>query len=93
MLKTYADKRTANLARGLAAPEFRSFEAQARKRLRVLNNAERLEDLMALKSNHLEALSGNRKGQYSIRINLKWRICFTFEEGDAYDIEIVDYHR
>ncbi len=51
-----------------------------------------LEDLREPPSNHLESLKGDRKGQYSIRINKQWRICFVWENGDAYDVEIVDYH-
>ena len=58
----------------------------------IINNAGDLNDLRAPPGNHLEALSGNRGGQYSIRINDQWRICFTWEDGDAYNVEIVDYH-
>jgi len=52
-----------------------------------------LQDLQAPPANRLEKLSGDRRGQYSIRINDQWRICFVWREGDAYDVEIVDYHR
>jgi proteic killer suppression protein len=62
------------------------------RRLAILNDAESIEDLMELPSNRLEALEGDRVGQCSIRINDQWRICFTFSEGDVYDVEIVDYH-
>jgi proteic killer suppression protein len=58
----------------------------------MLNNAVKLNDLRLPPANRLEKLSGNRAGQYSIRINDQWRICFRWEEGDAYDVEIVDYH-
>ena len=61
-------------------------------RLNQLNAATRLEDLRLPPSNHLEALVGNRAGQWSIRINQQWRLCFRFENGDAFDVEIVDYH-
>ena len=61
-------------------------------RLNQLNAATRLEDLRLPPSNHLEALAGNRAGQWSIRINQQWRLCFRFENGDAFDVEIVDYH-
>lgn len=64
----------------------------ARRKLRYLNNAKTLTDLRIPPANRLEALHGNRKGQYSIRINDQWRVCFRFEDGDAYDVEIVDYH-
>lgn len=72
--------------------EFDAFRAQAQRRLLILAQAMRIEDLAAINSNGFEALGGDRTGQYSIRINSKWRICFRFEEGDAYDVEIVDYH-
>ena len=58
----------------------------------MLNNATNLNDLRAPPGNRLESLSGDRSGQYSIRINDQWRICFFWEEGDAYQVEIVDYH-
>jgi proteic killer suppression protein len=58
----------------------------------MLNNSRTLRDLLAPPSNRLEKLSGDRSGQYSIRINDQWRICFEWHEGDAYDVEIVDYH-
>jgi proteic killer suppression protein len=73
-------------------PEFQAFERQAQRRIAILNEASCLEDLMELPSNRFEALGGDRKGQFSIRINVQWRICFTFSEGDAHDVEIVDYH-
>lgn len=58
----------------------------------LLDAAERLEDLRIPPGNRLEKLSGKRQGQYSIRINDQWRICFRWQQGDAYDVEIVDYH-
>jgi proteic killer suppression protein len=58
----------------------------------MLNNAATLDDLRIPPANRLEALKGDRKGQYSIRINDQWRICFHWHEGDAHDVEIVDYH-
>ncbi len=64
----------------------------ARRKLRILNNARRLEDLKIPPNNHLEQLKGNRKGQYSIRINRQWRICFKWEDAVVNDVEIVDYH-
>lgn len=73
-------------------PEFQAFERQAQRSIGILNEASCLEDLMELPSNRFEALGGDRKGQFSIRINVQWRIRFTFSEGDAYDVEIVDYH-
>jgi len=64
----------------------------AYRKLRMINNAHRLDDLRIPPANRLEKLSGERSGQYSIRINDRWRICFSWREGDAYDVEIVDYH-
>jgi len=58
----------------------------------MINNAHRLDDLRIPPANRLEKLSGERSGQYSIRINDRWRICFSWRKGDAYDVEIVDYH-
>ena len=64
----------------------------ARRKLRVLNNVTQLLELRIPPGNRLEKLLGNRRGQFSIRINDQWRICFRWERGDAYDVEIVDYH-
>lgn len=61
-------------------------------RLTQLDAATRIDDLRLPPSNHLEALKGDRKGQWSIRVNTQWRTCFRFDEGDAFDVEIVDYH-
>lgn len=74
---------------------FEGFRAQAEQRLDRLDNATLLRDLAGLPSNRLEALSGDRKGQYSIRINQqwrKWRICFEWRADGPYNVEIVDYH-
>jgi len=92
MLKTIADKRTRRFCNGERIKEFEAFEPQAQRRLLVLADAICIEDLMHMRSNRFEALGGDRKGQYSIRINDQWRICFRFQDGDAYDVEITDYH-
>lgn len=92
MIKSAGDKRTAQFLQGQRIPEFQAFERLAQRRVAILNEATCLEDLMKLPSNRLEALGGDRKGQFSIRINEKWRICFSFSEGDACDVQIVDYH-
>ena len=68
------------------------IQHRAQAKLMMLNNAKDLNDLRASTGNRLEALSGDRKGQHSIRINDRWRICFTWRQGDAYRVEIVDYH-
>ena len=64
----------------------------ALRKLLLLDAAEKLEDLRIPPGNQLERLAGDRKDQYSIRINDQWRVCFRWEEGDAYEVEIVDYH-
>ena len=73
-------------------PRFRAFERIARRNLLYLHRARSLQDLLVPPGNRLEALKGNRKGQHSIRINDQWRVCFLWRSGDAYDVEIVDYH-
>lgn len=68
------------------------IQKTARRKLRMLNNARALDDLRVLPGNRLEALGGDRTGQHSIRINQQWRICFSWQDGHAYEVEIVDYH-
>ena len=94
MILGYRDKRTERFAGGNYIAAFQSFEVQATKRLAILNAAPSLETLRALPSNRLEVLKGTRAGQYSIRINRQWRICFTWPAGSVgpYEVEIVDYH-
>ncbi|MGB9406338.1 MAG: type II toxin-antitoxin system RelE/ParE family toxin [Terracidiphilus sp.] len=69
-----------------------SLRTSALKKIAQLDSAERLEDLWSPPGNRLEVLTGDRKGQHSIRINAQYRICFTWADGDAYDVEVVDYH-
>ncbi len=93
MILGYRDKRTELFAGGAFVAAFQGFERQATKRLAILNAAPLLDTLRALPSNRLEALRGEREGQYSIRINRQWRICFTWSDGPGpTDVEIVDYH-
>jgi toxin HigB-1 len=94
MILSYRDKRTAAFANREDVPAFRSIERQAWKRLRILQAANSIQVLGALRSNRLEALRGDRVGQYSIRINDQWRICFRWPKGSPgpVDVEIVDYH-
>ncbi|PTY03642.1 plasmid maintenance system killer protein [Verrucomicrobia bacterium LW23] len=94
MHPVYRDKRTARFALGERVKEFQAFEQQAKKRLRILTDADSRNDLALLQSNRFEALGGTRRGQFSIRINQQWRICFEWPDGAAepYNIEIVDYH-
>ena len=94
MRPKYRDKRTEKFAQGQRVKAFPSFAKQAYKRLEILEAAPTKEALMMLPSNRFEALVGDRKGQYSIRINKQWRICFEWSEEEAcpLNIEIVDYH-
>lgn len=92
MIKTFKCKDTEKLYNGKFVKKFEPFARSARTRLRVLDSAEHFKALSGLPGNRFEALAGNRKGQYSIRINRQWRICFKWKEGYALDVEIVDYH-
>ncbi len=94
MISSYRDKRSRDFAAGRRVREFEAFRRQAEKRLDILEAATSLVDLRALPSNALEGLKGDRKGQYSIRINMQWRICFDWPEGKSgpSNVEIVDYH-
>ena len=83
---------TASLAAGTAVRRFANIAAVARRKLRQLEIAGRLDDLRVPPGNRLEALKGDRAGQYSVRINAKWRICFRWSAAGAHDVEIVDYH-
>jgi proteic killer suppression protein len=92
MILRYRDKRTKDCAEGKRVRDFEAFRRQAEKRLDILEAATSLEDLRALPSNCLEALKGERKGQYSIRINLQWRVCFEWPQGarGPSNVEIMD---
>ena len=93
MIRSFRDKDTERIWSGFATRSFpRSIQEVARRKLRMLNNAQNVADLRIPPGNRLEALKGKRKGQLSIRINDQWRICFRFAEANAYDVEIVDYH-
>ena len=92
MIRSFRDARTEALFNDLDVPRFRPIERVARRRLLYLHQAGRLEDLRVPPGNRLEALKGDRKGQHSVRINDQWRICFRWKDGDAYDVEITDYH-
>ena len=93
MIKTFADKQTAAIFKGLAVRRFDSrLRNAARHKLEQIDAAGLVEDLRVPPGNRLETLTGDRAGQWSIRINDQWRICFRFADGNAYDVEIVDYH-
>jgi addiction module HigA family antidote len=93
MIKTFQNKQTEKVFLREAVPRLsEDLYRMALRKLLLLDAAEKLEDLRIPPGNQLERLAGDRKGQYSIRINDQWRVCFRWEEGDAYEVEIVDYH-
>lgn len=93
MIKSFAHEDTERLFQGFRPRKIPDQIHQgALRKLLVLDAADELGDLRVPPGNRLEKLSGNRSGQYSIRINAQWRICFIWKEGNAYDVEITDYH-
>lgn len=94
MIHSHRDKRTKEFADGKRVRDFEGFRRQAEKRLDILDAATSLSDLRALTSNALEGLKDDRINQYSIRINMQWRICFEWPEGESgpSNVEIADYH-
>ncbi len=93
MIRSFRDQKTENLFRrdrvkGLS----RNVQRAALRKLVILDAAEALDDLRVPPGNRLEKLAGDRKGQYSIRVNDQWRVCFVWSAGDAYDVELTDYH-
>ena len=94
MIRSFRCAETESLSKGIRVRRFVNIEAAARRKLRQLEIASRLEDLRVPPGNRLEALKGRRSGQYSIRINDQWRICFEWPEGSPgpVNVEIVDYH-
>lgn len=92
MIASFASKDTERLSRGERVRSYVAFERVAARKLRQLQSASVLEDLRIPPGNGLEALKGDRAGQHSIRVNDQFRLCFTWRDGAAYDVEIVDYH-
>jgi proteic killer suppression protein len=92
MIKTFADRDTEKLFHDQRVRRFQAFERQARRRLMVLHAALSIEALILNPGNRFHALSGNRKGKYAISINDQWRLCFEWRDGNAYLVEIIDYH-
>lgn len=92
MIKTFRCRETQALFETGKTRRFSTFKASAERKLVMLQAAEILDDLRSPPANRLEALSGDREGQYSIRINRQWRVCFRWTEDGAEDVEIVDYH-
>jgi proteic killer suppression protein len=91
MIKSFAGKDTEALFKRQRVARFQSIDRAARRKLEMLNAASDLLDL-STGGNRLEKLEGNRSGQYSIRINDQWRVCFRWQDLNAYDVEITDYH-
>ncbi len=93
MIKSFADKRTAAIFVGYAIRELPwQIQGRARAKLLAIDSAKQLEDLRVPPGNRLEAMRGDRQGQHSIRINDQWRICFVWRNGEAWDVEVADYH-
>ncbi len=96
MLKTvihsFRNNETERLCRRYRVRRFRAIERVAQRKLRQVDSATDLRDLASPPGNRLESLGGDRKGQHSIRINDQWRICFNWSNGNAFNVEIVDYH-
>lgn len=92
MIRSFKCKYSESLSKGNNVRKFANIAKVARRKLRQLEIAGRLDDLKIPPGNHLEALKGNRSGQYSIRINAQWRVCFHWKDDGAEDVEIVDYH-
>jgi len=93
MIKSFADKRAAAIFSGYAVRDLPiQIQKRSRAKLVAIDAAVQLDDLRIPPANRLEALRGNRKGQHSIRINNQWRICFIWRAGEAWNVEITDYH-
>ena len=93
MIESFADEETEKIYRGVVSRKLpREIQRVARRKLLYLDDADDVVDLRSPPGNRLEQLQGNRAGQYSIRINDQWRICFTWQDGRAHQVEIVDYH-
>lgn len=93
MIQTFADKLTAAVFAGMEVRRLHpDIQAAARRKLKLLDAATSLDGLRVPPGNRLEALRGDRRGQWSIRINDQWRICFRWKDGDAFDVEMADYH-
>ncbi len=92
MIRSFRSREAEQIHASQKVKRFKAVERVAQRRLRQLDIAVELRDLASPPGNHLEELKGDRKGEYSIRIHDQWRICFVWRDGNAYDVDIVDYH-
>ncbi len=92
MIKSFCCKETEKLFHRESSFKFKNIERVGMRKLWMIDAAVNINDLRIPPANHLEKLLGNRKGQHSVRINEQWRICFAWKNGDAYEVEIIDYH-
>ena len=93
MIRSFKDSETESVINRTPVRKFAlGLQRRARRKLIMVDDAENLNDLRVPPGNHLEKLEGDRRGQHCIRINRQWRICFVWQDGDAYEVEIVDYH-
>ena len=92
MIKSFGNRETEALYEGRCPATFKAFRKVAERKLQMVDAVVALLDLRSPPGNRLEKLGHDRAGQHSIRINDQWRVCFRWHEGDAYDVEIVDYH-
>jgi proteic killer suppression protein len=92
VIVSFASGETERLFLRVRVRRFQAFERQAQRKLALLHAAANLNDLRAIPGNRLEKLRADREGQYSIRINDQWRVCFVWKDGNAHKVEIVDYH-
>lgn len=93
MIRSFSDAETQRIWAGFDSRKLpRDIQNRALGKLRLLNRAKTIDDLRNPPGNRLHALTGNRSGQFSISINMQWRICFRWQDGNAHDVEIADYH-
>lgn len=92
MIKSFRCQYTESIFNDKSTPKFKNIENAVRRKLEILNAAINLNELRSPPGNRLESLKGDREGQYSIRINQQWHICFVWFDNNAYDVEIIDYH-
>ena len=92
MIKSFKCPYTEQLFEGNDVPRFTNIRRVAERKLSILHRSVKLEDLWIPPNNRLEPLQGDRKGKWSIRINAQWRVCFVWRNGEAFEVEIVDYH-